>query len=506
MRIPFDAECLAVVADELRGYVGGKLQGVRQPTETDVYLALYAQGHEAWLLLSGSPEFARAYLTTRRPANPSIPPTFCATLRARLDGARFLEVATVPGERMMTLRFGAGESEYRLIVELMGKHSNVILVDENDRIVTALKSVSRGQSVRPIFGGGRYVPPPVLGKSEGSPFLRKLREAGGGTGPHHPVLSPGNGAYPYSVAPLALPELSRESLSIALEQHYAVAIPEAEANALRSALATSLERVWLARDTAVADLTRAIESGERAGEWQRMGELVLAYGPSAPAGSDELIVWDYDGTERTLRLDPDLSWKENANRLFERAKKAKARLEDVRGSRDRLAEERDRVAGLMERVEAAEDLATLRTLHEEAKARRWLHLASAAGSVKKEDRPYEGHRIRDTIGPGGYVVLYGENAEANDYLTLRVARPNDYWLHVRGGTSAHVVIQTRNSPEKVQREALEFAARLAVQHSPSKHSGYVAVDATLKKYVRKPKGAPKGTALYTHERTLHVET
>jgi predicted ribosome quality control (RQC) complex YloA/Tae2 family protein len=129
-----------------------------------------------------------------------------------------------------------------------------------------------------------------------------------------------------------------------------------------------------------------------------------------------------------------------------------------------------------------------------------------ASGKAKEDRPYEGHRVRELLGPGGFTILYGETAEANDYLTLRVAKPNDYWLHLRGGVSAHVVIQTGNHPEKVQKEVLLFAAKVVVQHSPSKHAGYVPVDYTLKKHVRKPRGAPKGTALYTHEKTLHIES
>ena len=102
-------------------------------------------------------------------------------------------------------------------------------------------------------------------------------------------------------------------------------------------------------------------------------------------------------------------------------------------------------------------------------------------------------------------MLFGENAESNDYLTLRVAKPDDYWLHVRGSVSAHVVIRTDRHPEKIGKELLVFAAKVAVQNSPSKHSGFVPVDYTLRKYVRKPRGASAGTALYTHEKTLHVE-
>lgn len=500
MKIPFDSECLAAIAEELRAFVGGKVQGVRQPNATDVLLALY-NGGEAWLLLSASPEFARAYLTTRRPAGPPTPPVFCATLRARLEGQRLESVEALPGERILTLGFSDG---HRLVAELMGKHSNVMLVGPEGRVVGALKWVSRGQSVRPVVSGAPYVSPPVLGRGGSSPFLAKLRAAGGGEGAWRPVLSPGNGAYPYSVAPLGLPELSRGSLSVALEQHYAAAIPAAEAEALRSSLLASLRRVRLARETAVTDLDQAVTAGERAGEWQRIGDLILAYGPSAPAGVSTIEAWDFAGNPTTLAVDPEIGWKENAERYFRRARKAKARLGEVREQGERLRGEAHRVAELIERIEAASDLSTLHRLGDEARGNRWLQAPSAL-SAKPEARPYEGHRIRELIAPGGWTVLYGETAEANDYLTLRVARSEDYWLHVRGATSAHVVVQTRKSPERVQRETLEFAARVAVRHSSSKHSGYVSVDYTLKKYVRKPKGSPKGSALYTHERTLHVQ-
>ena len=527
MRIPYDSESLAAVAEELRAYVGGKVQGVRQPNDTDVLLALY-NGGEAWLLLSAHPEFARAYLTTRRPPGTPIPPTFCATLRARLEVGRLEAVEVPEGERILTLRFADG---HRLIAELMGKHSNVMLVNPEGRVVGALKWVSRNHSVRPVVSGAPYLPPPVLGRSEpfsppgkrrrgegssedrggrgegppqGSPVLAKLRAAGGGTGPWRPVLSPGNGAYPYSVAPLGLSEVPRSSISVALETHYATAIPAAEATAIRMGLLTSLKRVLLARETAISGLDQAVAAGEKAGEWQRLGDLILAYGPSAPEGASGIDAWDYEGNAVILSLDPELGWKANAERYFKRARKAKARLGEVREQGKRLREEASRVAILIERVEGASDVRTLEALREEARAARWLQVA-AAQAKKPEARPYEGHRVRELVAPGGWTVLYGESADANDYLTARVARSDDYWLHVRGGTSAHVVIQTRRTPDRVSREALEFAARVAARHSPSKHSGVVAVDYTLKKHVRKPRGAAKGSALYTHERTLHVE-
>lgn len=85
-----------------------------------------------------------------------------------------------------------------------------------------------------------------------------------------------------------------------------------------------------------------------------------------------------------------------------------------------------------------------------------------------------------------------------------MAKPNDWWLHVRGAPSAHVVVRTDNQPDRVPRETLEFAAMLAAKKSAAKHSSLVAVDYTLKKYVRKPRGAAPGSVLIEREKTLHV--
>ena len=171
---------------------------------------------------------------------------------------------------------------------------------------------------------------------------------------------------------------------------------------------------------------------------------------------------------------------------------------------ERLAAEKSDLLSLADQVEHAVRLSDLERLRDEAKSRQWLH-SQPQPSKSKADRPFEGHRVREVLGPGGWTILFGENAEANDYLIVRIAKPNDWWLHVRGNVSSHVLIVTRNQPERVGREVFEYAARIAVRHSALKHSGYVPVDYTLRKHVRKPRGAPKGTAVYTHEKTIHIE-
>jgi len=543
MRIPFDSLTLAAVIAELQPLQNAKVQHIAQPDEHALVLGLYAdesnskQEREAFLLISWHPEFARAHLTSRRLPNMTPAPQFCTAVRSKLDQARLRSIQQVDLDRILVLTFEQPHESFRLIAELMGKHSNLVLIDEGNKIVAVGTPVGRSKSKRPLLVGHTYEPPPLpkrpslfeakegddLSKFEGaSPFLIKLINAFEGpslkqvqdlivdlqhsasSSLQHNIMSPGNGAYPISVAALELPEFPRASLSIALEQHFATALEAYEGQQLKASLIAQLNRVLLARETAIADLMQVQDSAKRAERIQLMGELILAHGPNLPCGSSKLETEDYEGKPIEIAIDPELTFKENAQVFFDKAKRAKSRAGFVHDQLARLNNERKVVLNLLAQIESESRLEPLRDLHQQAQARKWLHKAGAIKG-KKEVKPYEGHRIRELLGPGGATVLYGENAESNDYLTLRVAKPDDYWLHVRGSVSAHVVIRTDRHPEKVGRELLTFAAKVAVQNSPSKHAGLVPVDYTLKKYVRKARGAPAGTALYTHEKTLHVE-
>jgi predicted ribosome quality control (RQC) complex YloA/Tae2 family protein len=531
IRIPYDSLTLSAVTWELQAFVNGKIQRISQPDENTIGIGLYSKDAGAgMLLISCHPQYARAYLTTKRLANQPNPPAFCATLRARLEGGFLKGVAQIEFDRILELEIEHPGGTYRIIAELMGKHSNLMLVDDEKKVISAAKWVGRTKSSRPIQPGGKYHKPPFPPKpplfnakpgddlkafTGASPFLVQLIEKDPNVlsevravaleGQVRPVLSPASGAYPISVERLGLKEFSRASTSVALEQHYDALIPAQQADALRTSLRGQIQRVIFAREVALGDLKQAEELGGRAGAMQKTAELILAYGSTAPEGASRIEAVDYDGNTVQIPLNPELDFTGNANAFFDKAKRAKARMGLVADQITRLSSEKAELESFLAKLELVERFIDVEALHEEASKRRWLH-SRVAPAKNKEDRPYEGNKVRELLGPGGWRILYGENAEANDYLTLRVAKPNDWWLHVRGNVSSHVIIVTGNQFEKVGREVLEYAAKIAVQHSAAKHSGYVPVDYTLRKYVRKPRGAAKGSALYTHEKTIHVET
>ncbi len=555
-RIPYDSLTLSAVVWEMQAFVGAKVQRISQPDDFTVGIGMYSKDAGAgMLLISCHPEFARAYLTTKRLQNSPNPPTFCSTLRARLEGGFVKSVAQIDFDRILELEIEHPEGVYRVIAELMGKHSNIILVDGEKKTITAAKWVGKTKSSRQIQPGGKYHRPPfpartpiyeinpadlteitkqksgsrsgppnpganiqreaAISVAGASPFLLKLLQSDAAVldsvkavaleGRVHAVLSPGHGGYPISVAILGLKEFSRSSISVALEQHYDAYIPAQEAGALKKSLLGQIRRVILAREVALRDLGQARDLGGRAAEIQHTGELVLAYAHLAVDGAGRLEAIDFDGNPITIDLDPEKTAYENADAFFAKARKAKRSMGTVQDQIDRLSAEKTELESLAVRIEQTEKLEEIEVLQDQARKRHWLH-SRVVPSKNKEDRPFEGHRVRELLGPGGWTVFYGENAEANDYLIVRIAKPNDWWLHVRGNTSSHVVISTKNQPEKVGKEVIEYAARIAVQHSVLKHSGYVPVDYTLRKHVRKPRGAAKGTALYTHEKTIHIES
>lgn len=533
-RIPFDSLSLAICVRSIRDAMeGGKVQRVVTLDSNTFALAVYARGEEQWLLASIRPESARLHRLPKRPEKIEQADDFAKLVRANVLGSRVASIEQQGFDRLVTLRFESELQEHRLILELMGKHSNAMLVDPSNRIVACLKSVGPSKSKRPVTIGRTYSPPPLVSRkpifeapgwddavlSEGaSPFLisllrskhaaweaarrelfDRLRDGKGG------FASAGLGGYAIDPSPLGYPSEPVPDLDVALALFFDLEGEKGLVESQRSNLRTQLERVELARSAAVHDLEQALDVARSARELQMWAELILSNLHEIREGQIALETFDYSGTPISIRLEGDKPPKEMAQKLFDKAKRAKSHEPELKASHRRLSEELVQVRSSMRDLELAQSTEEVDSIRSRALESGWLHTQRPIDkSTGKAIDPYAGHRIKSLTAPGNWTVLYGENATSNDFLTLRIAKPNDFWLHVRGSVSAHVVIQTRNQPDRVGIEALRFAAGIAVKNSSSKHSRYVPVDFTLKKYVRKPRGAPAGAAFYTNEKTLHI--
>ena len=525
MRIPFDSFTLAAVVAELQCLVGTSLERFSQPDESSIVLGCFGESG-AWLLICADPTYSRAHLIARRLEGLKPPPPFAQELKKRIAEGKVVFVRQRGLDRILEIGVDAPSGTYQIVAEIMGKHSNVMLVDTHRNVVAAMAWIGPAKSVRPVLPGKPYSPPPFAPKPslveatpgsslmdfEGcSPFLEKLVKAGASLSEiqasiknhtFHPVFSEGNGAYPASVVPLGLQEVSRTSISFALEQHFDRLVGQDKFVRSAASLKGQLERVLLAREVALRDVGEAIEAARDARSIQTKGELILAYQGQIKPGDKTLEAFDYEGNAVSIPLKPDQTAIENAERMFSRAKRAKARAGEMESQFEKLESDRVELNASLEALGSATTVDEVNEVKALADQKRWLQKSGAARP--REERPFEGHAVKELLSPGGWRVLYGDNATSNDYLTTKIARPSDFWFHVRGATSTHVVLCTNNQPTKVQPKDLEFAAKVAVRHSQSKHASYVSVDYTQKRYVRKPRGAAPGFAVYTHEKTIHV--
>ncbi len=120
--------------------------------------------------------------------------------------------------------------------------------------------------------------------------------------------------------------------------------------------------------------------------------------------------------------------------------------------------------------------------------------------VSLAQRPPQSHEYEL---PGGWTVLAGKTDEDNDHLSLKVAKPNDWWFHVRGMSGSHVILRARTG-EEPDRKTLKLSSAIAAYHSKARNGGLVAVSCTKARYVKKPSGAKPGTVQIRKETVLKV--
>ena len=523
MTIPFDFFVLAAVAAELRAaLVGGRIQKVQQPSASELILSTFSKGAGGRrLLLSVDPHAARVHFTQIKRDNPTQPPGFCQIARKYLEGAWIESIEMPYPDRVLNLVCRTVEGErVTLICELMGRNSNVILTSG----VGVVRGVLRPGGERDMPHGAAYTSPP--GISTDVPFLSKFAEteaalrpdgellqhtALGQFAPHSVQDEAGHTVGVWAFETRSVTCFPRESISVALDTFWATRLTEkaedsAEAAAQRARL-QALARV----EKQLADLERTFAEAANADKHEECGNLLLAHLSQITKGTESTEVVDFynDGQTRTIALDPKKSPHENAEAWFDRAGKARDAAEYATRRKAELEAERVTLTSVSLTPSPSPN----------NKPFGWERGVSSHNSPpspiigregpgeggKSGGKKFDGHKIRTLTLEGEWTLYIGENATSNDYLLTRVAAPKDLWFHIRGVAGAHGVLRTNAHPERVPENILRKAAGLVAARSGEKHAGLVPVDYTERRYVRKPRGAKPGQAVYTVAKTMDVE-
>ena len=538
----FDGFFLHHMTAELRANLeGGRIQKINQPFEQEIVLNIRSNRQSHKLLLSAHSILGRVQLTQTEFTNPKVPNTFTMILRKYLQGAVIEEIKQLENDRILEFSVSNKDEigdhiQATLIVEIMGKHSNIILVDKSEqKIIEAIKHVGFSQnSYRTILPGSTYIRPPethslnpytvsdeklfeILSTQELSPknlqqvFQGLGRDTASELASHlqtdrlknfraffdqatHPSLTDKSyAALPFANSPENQPHF--ESLSSLLDFYYQDKAERdrvaQQANELIKRVASELEknRKKLIKqeqelaDTETAELVR------------QKGELLTTYLHQVPNDQPSVRLDNYyTGQELEIELDVTLTPSQNAQRYFKKYQKLKEAVKHLTN----LIEETKSTIVYLESVDTMlgqASLAEIDEIREELIETGYLKRRHRE-KIHKRQKP-ERYLATD----GKTIILVGKNNLQNDELTFKMAKKGELWFHTKDIPGSHVVITDNLDPSD---EVKTDAAELAAYFSKARHSNLVQVDMIEAKKLHKPTGGKPGFVTYRGQKTLRV--
>lgn len=557
----FDGFVTRAVVHELKeNIVGGRITKIHQPHHTDLVFQIRTPKGNVRLLMSANPTYPRVHLTTEEFVNPTEAPMFCMLLRKYCEGGTIEEISQVDMERIIHIhvrrRDELGDTSYkRIVVEIMGRHSNIILMDPlTHTIIDSAQHVTHAVSqYRQVLPGRPYVAPPQQGKQNplavdqdrfisaldwnAGKWDRQLVNAFTGLSPllaqeivhraglltrealwhsfsqlmeqmaahrYQPVIVHTREKSYFSCTALThVPDtqqtLSYPGISECLQAFYA----EKSRRDVVKQRVTDLIRIVSTEkqknEKKIEKLHLTLTEAQEAETFRLYGELITAHLHQMKKGDTQLIAvnwYDENGSTVTIPLDPLKSPTENMQAYYKKYNKAKNSVEFVQEQIRQAEEEIRYLDGLLVQLELA-TLEQAEEIREEMVEQGYLRDRSRRQGKKKKNG---GPEPEVFYSSEGIPILVGKNNKQNDYLTNKLAASTDTWLHTKDIPGSHVVIRSRQYGDQTLLEA----ANLAVYFSKAKNSSLVPVDYTLVKHVKKPSGSKPGFCIYEQQKTLYI--
>ncbi|MGM8214411.1 Rqc2 family fibronectin-binding protein [Bacillaceae bacterium W0354] len=534
----------------------GRISKIYQPTEHELIITVRKNGKNENLLLSIHPNYARLHLTTEKFSNPQEPPMFCMVLRKHLNSGFIEKIEQIELERIIHLTIRSkdeigDEKNKKLIIEIMGKHSNIILIDHDRNIILdSIKHISYAHNRhRAILPGQPYVEPPSQGKInpisiDPSDFVKKIDFNQGKI--DQQILNILMGTSPKVAQALAkqayLGEVSKyesvfttfknrllnndftpfishnqkddyhvlEDVDSELEKDYFQTVSEmletyysgkAERDRVKGLTLDLMRFLKNERDKNIRKIKKhenTLKKAEQKELYQKKGELLTAHLHLVKQGDPSVKVIDYydeNQKEIEIDLDPNKTPSQNAQQFFKQYQKLKKSEEVVQVEIEKTKVELDYFERLIQQLEQAREQ-DVEDIREELREEGYLKQKS---TNKKKQKKTE--VIPDYYeATDGTEIVVGRNNKQNEYVTNRLANKNDIWLHTKDIPGSHVIIRSNNPSE----ETLIEAATIAAYYSKAKLSSSVPVDYTFIKHVKKPNGAKPGYVIYDNQQTIFV--
>ena len=536
----FDGFFLHHMVEELRReLVNGRIQKINQPFEQELVLQIRSNRQSHRLLLSAHPVFGRIQLTQTTFENPAQPSTFIMVLRKYLQGALIESIEQVENDRIVEMTVSnkneiGDHIRATLIIEIMGKHSNILLVDKSShKILEVIKHVGFSQnSYRTLLPGSTYIAPPSteslnpftikdeklfeilqtqettaknlqslfqgLGRDTANELERILvsEKLSAFRNFFHQETKPCLTETSFSPVPFAN-QVGEPfaNLSDLLDTYYKDKAERDRVKQQASELIRRVENELQKNRHKLKKQEKELLATDNAEEFRQKGELLTTVLHQVPNDQDQVILENYYTNQPiTIALDKALTPNQNAQRYFKRYQKLK---EAVKYLTDLIEETKATILYL----ESVETVLNQAGLEEIAEIREEL---IQTGFIRRRQREKIQKRKKPEqyLASDGKTIIYvGRNNLQNEELTFKMARKEELWFHAKDIPGSHVVISGNLDPSD---EVKTDAAELAAYFSQGRLSNLVQVDMIEVKKLNKPTGGKPGFVTYTGQKTLRV--
>lgn len=553
----FDGSFTHAMVAELNNLVaGGRISKINQPYDNEVVITIRSNHENYPILISANPNYARVQVSRTSYVNPKVPTNFTMTLRKHLSGSILKKVTQIDNDRVMVFHFTTRNEigdlkEMMLVVEIMARHSNIILVDTQDdmRIIDAIKRIGADKNrYRTILPGDTYITPPNqnminpfsddfdfnivetllsnypnqevlatefrktfqgLGKDT-SLFLAKMMHVSTNhrdgfseffsffDNPN-PTLIEHNGSAIFTVYPFEEEATNFNSLSELLDHFYETKARLDRVKQQGSVLIKVAKSELKKNKTKKKKLEKTLENTKYADDYRVKGEILTTYLHEIKKGMTKITLPNFydNGNPIEISISNQISPSENAQKYFKRYQKEKNAVSYVTDQLEKTINEINYFDNILSQIELANpsDLDDIKVEFEnEGYLKHHNNHSNKKTTNTKISKPEE------FITDEGVHILVGKNNLQNDKLTMKDADKRDTWLHTQKIHGSHVIIKDFDPDDKT----IEDAAMLAAYFSKARDSATVPVDYVQVKKIRKPNGAKPGFVIYEGQQTVYV--
>lgn len=523
--------------------IDSRVDKIHQPSKDEIIINLRSRQGSKKLLLSCNADAARIHFTEFPPENPAKPPMFCLLLRKRLAGAWVTDIEQDNLERILKINFSGTDelgdkTNYSLIIEIMGKYSNIIFVGKDGKIIDSMKRVDENKShIREVLPGVTYVAPPKQDKLNiFTDDIEKIREkiAQSRKGMYKAVMEAIKGVSPIICREfeygLTLDEFKKQAQNptptvvftdvpkdfafidikqydnLATINHYDTFsqlldyfyYERVRLMRIKARSADLFKTVITLQERAVRkaiNRTQELEDCKDKETYKLFGDLIAANMYRLEKGVPYYDLENYYDNNKIVRIPADimLTPSQNSQKYYKEYRKKQVAESKLNEFINEANDEADYFESVIDSLSRAETDGEITAIKAELASQGYIKKGNDKKKEQKSLKPMH-FKTRD-----GFDVYVGRNNIMNDKLTMKTAKNYDTWFHVQSAAGSHVICET--SGNQISDGAIHDCAVIAAYFSKARESSNVAVDYTLVKNVRKPNGAKPGFVVYDPYKT-----